>query len=77
MESSPSRGSGVVPLVLAILILVPIFYVLSVGPVVAIIEKTGRGREAAVIFYAPVIWLHDNTPLEKPLERYAELWGWN
>jgi hypothetical protein len=77
MAASQTRGSGTAPLLLAILILVPILYVLSIGPVVAVVEKTGTGREAVVIFYAPVIWLHDNTPLEKPLEKYAEFWGWH
>lgn len=77
MESSPSRGSGVVPLVLAILVLVPILYVLSIGPVVAVLKKTGTGEEAVLVFYAPVIWLHENTPLKEPLEKYGELWGWH
>ena len=72
---SKRTGSGAA-VALLIAILLPILYVLSIGPVVALVEKTGVGDEAARVFYAPVIWLHDNTPLEKPLEAYAELWGW-
>jgi len=64
--------------IIAVALLMPILYVLSMGPVVALVEKTGgRGREASRTFYAPVIWLHDNTFLKKPLEYYGELWGWH
>ena len=73
-ESKRTGSGAVVALVLAVLL--PALYVLSIGPVVALVEKTGVGGEEARVFYAPVIWLHDNTPLEKPLEAYAELWGW-
>ena len=58
------------------LLLLPVLYVLSIGPVVAAVKRTGKGEDAAMSFYAPVIWLHNNTPLEKPLEWDAELWGW-
>jgi len=74
-ESKRTGSGAAVALVLALLL--PILYVLSIGPVGALVEKTGVGEEAAWVFYAPVIWLHDNTPLKEPLEAYAELWGWN
>ena len=76
MAPSQTRGSSLAPLLCAILILLPILYVLSIGPVVALVEKTGAGHKAVEVFYTPVIWLHDNTPLKEPLEKYAELWGW-
>ena len=47
-------------------------YVLSIGPVVAL----GSFEGGINFVYAPVIWLHDTTPLEKPLEQYGRLWGW-
>lgn len=59
-----------------LLALLPVLYVLSIGPVVAVVEKTGVGEEAAHALYLPVVWLHDHTPLEKPLEKWGELWGW-
>jgi hypothetical protein len=59
-----------------VLLASPFLYVLSIGPVVAIVEKTGVGRDAAQMFYAPVVWLHDHTPLKEPLEAYAQMWGW-
>jgi hypothetical protein len=73
LRPNPSAAVGLFALLLA----VPILYVLSMGPVVAISEKTGRGGEAVKTFYAPIIWLHNHTILAKPLEWYAALWGWN
>jgi len=52
------------------------FYVVSVGPVVAVAHTAGIHDEPLRLFYAPVKWLHDLTPLAKPLEAYAEAWGW-
>ena len=79
MNAQPThRGSGAaIVLVMVIAVLLPVLYVLSIGPVVALVEATGVGREASKVFYAPVIWLHHNTPLKEPLEAYGELWGWD
>jgi hypothetical protein len=52
-----------------------LIYVLSIGPVAAIAQRSGSGRTAVRHFYAPIIWLHNNTPLQKPLEAYLGLWG--
>ena len=34
--------------------------------------------DGAIVFvsriYAPIFWLHDYTPLEKPIEWYVEVW---
>jgi hypothetical protein len=70
--TSPSQAPMAVAIVFAILVL----YVLSVGPVGAVVEHSGRGQEVASIFYAPLTWLHQNTVLKRPLEEYARLWGW-
>ncbi len=78
MDRNERPQRATLGVVLAIFVLLsPILYVLSMGPVVAISEQTGTGREAMEIVYYPVIWLHDNTPLEKPLEWYGALWGWS
>jgi hypothetical protein len=63
--------------VAAILLAVPLLYVLSIGPVGAVIEKIPSSRGAVQRFYFPLIWLHDNTASKKPLEWYAGLWGWH
>ena len=53
------------------------FYVVSIGPVVAIAHKTEMGDPRALkTFYTPVVWLHDYTPLAKPIEAYSNGWGW-
>ena len=74
----PKRAGSPAPVVASLLfvLLLPFLYVLSIGPVVAISEKTGRGHHAVEVVYAPVIWLHEHTFLKEPLERYAEVWGW-
>ncbi len=51
-----------------------VLYVLSIGPAAALVSN----RAALTILpkvYAPVIWLHDHTFLEKPLEWYVGLFG--
>jgi hypothetical protein len=82
MKQQPNRNSSkaanIWPLaaVLLMLLFAPVFYVLSIGPVVAMVQQTGQSHDAVEAIYAPVIWLHDHTPLKEPLERYGELWGW-
>ena len=71
------RGLG---LVAALLVVLPVLYFLSIGPVVMIFDKTnGLGgavsRDSLQHFYRPIIWLHDNTVMKYPAEIYLELWG--
>jgi len=56
---------------------VPCLYVLSMGPVVAAAGRNQANVPTIRAIYSPVIWLHHNTPLKKPLELYAKLWGWS
>jgi len=58
-------------------LLVPLVYLISFGPVVALVEKSGnRGlRDRVGALYEPVGWLHDNTLLKTPLEDYYRLCG--
>ncbi|HXU77394.1 MAG TPA: hypothetical protein VN794_12550 [Methylomirabilota bacterium] len=54
----------------------PLLYLLSIGPVAALAKhKPTSTHNMIQIVYFPVIWLHDHTPLKKPLEAYVELWG--
>ena len=57
------------------LVAVLLLYVLSVGPVAKFAVKNGLNRNTIRWIYAPVIWLHDHTFLEKPLEGYLDIWG--
>jgi hypothetical protein len=70
-QSSSRKFSAAV----AILLAVPLLYVLSVGPVEAVSQKIPSSRGAVRQFYAPVIWLRNNTTLQKPLDLYVGLWG--
>jgi hypothetical protein len=77
MNSQSRRWRSGWALALAMALLLPALYVLSIGPAVPILEATGPNyqiEEAARMFYFPVIWLHENTPLEEPLEQYVEFW---
>ena len=58
-----------------VFIAVPLLYVLSVGPVAKMVTINGSSGETVRLIYAPVIWLHDHTLLEKPLESYVAFWG--
>ncbi len=55
---------------------VPIIYILSIGPVWFFYEKYNLSHayeKYFATFYAPVEWLYQNTPLKKPLEYYGKL----
>lgn len=79
MNSAPDdrdrNNSGSAGWVAALLLIGPLLYVLSIGPA-GRLEKEGHLPKSIRSVYAPVIWLHHHTPLEKPLEWYGELWGW-
>ncbi len=72
---SDERGSSFGLIVTFAVFLLPVLYVLSIGPVAMIVEKMGIDRGPFQVFYVPVIWLHDHTFLEQPLEWYVSLWG--
>ena len=59
--------------------LIPMVYVLSIGPVEALINRGGRHRQMIMTVcktvYAPLVWLHGNTPLKQPLEWYVFFWS--
>ena len=65
---------------LALLVALPLLYLASVGPVVAIWDKThGFGGTVSQQFvlnlYFPVVWLHEKTSMRGPIESYLALWG--
>lgn len=47
-------------------------YVLSIGPVVRYVQPTSNQFAS---FYAPLLWLHNNTAFDAPLKWYLGLWG--
>nr|CAA9229153.1 hypothetical protein AVDCRST_MAG63-883 [uncultured Armatimonadetes bacterium] len=81
---SVKGGRGGKGLTVAWILLTPLLllalYVLSVGPVILAVNR-GRGQAWVVWsvvgldrIYGPVKWLHDETPLKRPLGRYVEWW---
>jgi hypothetical protein len=57
------------------LVLAPVLYVLSFGPAIYVVKRTGTGQGAARTVYAPLVWLvAENTPLRNPLRHYVVWW---
>jgi hypothetical protein len=53
------------------ILLLPIGYLLSFGPILALADRIGNAplRRLAAGFYVPIMWL-EHTPLKEPLEDY-------
>jgi thiol:disulfide interchange protein len=49
-------------------------YAVSVGPAVGLLQRLPLNREPIERFYAPLVWLHDNSRLAGPLEWYLDFW---
>jgi hypothetical protein len=81
-SDTDQRGEELVPRfgvgsIAGLLLFVPVLYVLSIGPVARMAEEGYLPRDSVRPLYSPVIWLHDHTPLQKPLEWYGAMWGWH
>jgi hypothetical protein len=69
-----SRRLPLLPIVL--LVVLPLVYVFSYAPVYRLGKRSGWSRiDLPIAAYRPVDWLIDNTPLDEPLYRWADLWG--
>ena len=74
-EDSPRRGSD--STAIFVLLLLPVIYMLSIGPVIFAVEKLhakSAMQKPVMTFYAPMSWLYEHTALKKPIERYVEWW---
>ena len=74
----PKAGSGLGMIAVAAVVL-PLLYVLSIGPVALALNKTHAfggliSEKPLETFYAPVVWLATNTPLERPMDAYMQFW---
>jgi len=80
MSESPNRRARHSQLrwiiIASAMLLLPVLYVLSIGPA-GWANQNGYLPDDIRGFYAPIVWLHDNTPLAKPLDWYGELWGFH
>lgn len=74
--SGRGRGLGWVA---ALVVGLPLLYLLSTGPVILMMDKT-NGFGGVVTwdmlreFYQPVEWLYEHTFLKQPIELYLQLW---
>lgn len=74
-EDSPRRGSE--STAFFVLLLLPVLYMLSIGPVIFAVEKLHAKsaiQKPVMTFYAPMGWLHDHTALKQPIESYVHWW---
>jgi hypothetical protein len=53
----------------------PLIYGLSIGPTCRVVQRSGANPTVLRQFYAPIVWLHQNTILQKPIEAYLDQWG--
>jgi hypothetical protein len=78
-DKATKRGGGAVAIVLvAVLVLLPMLYVLSVGPVAWMITG-GRidpsWKPAVDVAYTPLEWVAEHVPVVGPaIQGYVELW---
>jgi hypothetical protein len=73
MPDNPRRAKGGGWAVLALgLVLLPMLYVLSVGPTAWVFERidTDSAWAAWATFYAPLFWVYDSVPLGRPVLRW-------
>ena len=71
---SKSRSAPVAIIIVVMLVVLPILYVLSVGPAVWMFHSGYIGDEVIDVVYFPVIALHDNSAIAgHVLEQYVEM----
>lgn len=62
----------------ALVVALPFIYALSVGPAGALTKNMPPSTIQKVRqFYYPLVWLHENTPLRRPIEVYCAFWGFH
>src|SRR6187549_858784 len=59
---------------LGLLLLVPVLYVLSIGPALLIQQKSGAGGQVIKVVYKPLGLLHKHRALREPLGAYIDFW---
>jgi len=79
MDKDPERersGIGRAMIVIAILVALPVLYVLSIGPVGLFVVETGMEADGVKAFYAPVVWLaRNNATFGRLLKWYIDFWA--
>lgn len=70
-EKKSSRGGGIL-----LILLLPVFYVLSTGPVVKwVMINPSKPHPVVTRIYAPLEWFFVKAPpLQRPLDAYLDWW---
>jgi hypothetical protein len=69
------RKNPLWPWIVALLIGLPVLYVLSFGPTFCLMTR-GMAPRVSWFAYRPVVWLtfHGPAPMKRALRQYAEFW---
>jgi hypothetical protein len=74
-EKRGNAGAAWIVVALLIALLLPVLYVLSVGPVVAMVQPNSNEPAWFATVYAPLIWLDQNsTAASSFFEWYVGFW---
>ncbi len=69
------KGNGLAACVAAVVILLPLLYLASLGPAVKMRDHGVISQDALVLAYAPLVWAADKyKPIENLIEWYCALW---
>ena len=74
-------GAATAGILVGGLLLLVLLYFASIGPMIWLCDsrharhRCGSVEPALRVFYAPIIWLHEETPLEGVVDWYVDLWG--
>jgi hypothetical protein len=77
MSSSPTRNTGSTGCLFSLFQLLAV-YLLSHGPVMALYSSkriAGPVPNPVVVFYQPLHWLYEHTPIGGPLTAYDDWWS--
>jgi len=76
MEGTEQAGrNSSTGICILLIVTIPFLYILLLGPAIRWHDACPKPMQKVIeITYTPIIWLHENTPLEGPLEKYVELW---
>ena len=78
MDEERNRGSSAGPILIVgvLLILIPVLYILSCGPAVALMTRGYMSREVFDVAYFPLRFaVQDSSWIGRLLESYAGLWA--
>jgi hypothetical protein len=73
-DPEKNRSIRVLHHIVVALIVLPLIYILSVGPAIFLVVKVPKLRQPVHTVYAPMIWLHDHTFLKKTMDPYLAFW---